>query len=104
MSTIVILLFRPFFSPTDLQPRMKSHLQVLIVVIMTFVQAESIADSTIDYNRDIRPILSENCLPCHGFDEKARQAELRLDVMDSAYADRNGTTAILPTSASRAKY
>jgi hypothetical protein len=40
----------------------------------------------IDYNWDVRPILSEYCFRCHGPDEKARRANLRLDQADSAYA------------------
>jgi hypothetical protein len=37
------------------------------------------ADAPIEYNRDIRPILAENCFKCHGPDSAARKAELRLD-------------------------
>jgi hypothetical protein len=42
------------------------------------------APPAIDYNRDIRPVLSENCFYCHGQDGNKRQAELRLDVRDAA--------------------
>ena len=44
----------------------------------------------IDYNWDVRPILSEYCFRCHGPDEKARRANLRLDQADSAYAALTG--------------
>ena len=37
-----------------------------------------------EYNRDVRPILAENCFACHGPDSAARKADLRLDVRDAA--------------------
>jgi hypothetical protein len=58
--------------------------------------AASAQEPPIKFNEQIRPILSENCLACHGLDAKKRQAELRLDDPESALADRGGTFAIKP--------
>src|SRR5688572_31205417 len=51
----------------------------------------------IDFSRDVLPILSANCFPCHGRDPSTREAKLRLDVRDDATRERNsGFTAIAP--------
>jgi hypothetical protein len=49
-----------------------------------------------DFNRDVRPILSENCFQCHGQDPAKREGKLRLDERAGATAVRDGIAAIVP--------
>ena len=59
--------------------------------------AGTTAPADIDFNRDIRPILSEKCFSCHGPDAGQRQASLRLDTADGIAVERNGKgPAVVP--------
>ncbi|MCX6380633.1 MAG: DUF1549 domain-containing protein, partial [Armatimonadetes bacterium] len=56
---------------------------------------KSVAPIKLRYNRDIRPIIAENCFPCHGPDSAARKADLRLDKFAEATMMKNGHAAIV---------
>lgn len=50
----------------------------------------------VDFNYDIRPIISSKCYHCHGPDAASRKAKLRLDIRDEALKERDGVRAIVP--------
>ena len=65
-------------------------------VLALLAMACALATEDIRFNRDIRPILSENCFYCHGQDPKHREAGLRLDVRDEAIKAHDGVIAVVP--------
>lgn len=55
----------------------------LLFVALFMSAAGTSAEERLKFNRDIRPILAENCLACHGPDSQQRKADLRVDLQES---------------------
>ncbi len=86
------------------QPRVRRP-WVTFAVLATGLLAAGITTSgpafaaeakTIDFSRDVLPILSDRCFHCHGPDETHREAGLRLDVRESAVEDLGGYATVVP--------
>ncbi len=63
---------------------MAKNSALVVVGFIVLIPASVRGDDKIEYNRDIRPILAENCFACHGPDSASRKAKLRLDQFDAA--------------------
>ncbi|HEY6168231.1 MAG TPA: c-type cytochrome domain-containing protein, partial [Verrucomicrobiae bacterium] len=84
--------------------RLTPHRNILPCLVLLFVVLVAISPSraqeplprTVEFNRDIRPILSDVCYKCHGPDKAKRKAGLRLDLEASAKAKIEDHFAIVP--------
>jgi len=70
------------------------HAAVAVVTFM--LPASTVLAESVEYSRDIKRLLSNSCFACHGPDENVREADLRLDVRESAVGDAG---AIVPGDA-----
>ena len=66
------------------------RLGMVLILLATSGWHQARGERPIDFDREVRPILSEHCYACHGPDQKARKAELRLDRKEDAFRDRGG--------------
>ena len=68
----------------------------MLIVFLLLTQAAAQAQTAVDFQREIRPVLSENCFQCHGPDSSTRMAGLRLDLKDGLFEGRKNGAVIVP--------
>ncbi len=75
---------------------------ICLACLYLFLPAVSAGDqkTSVDFNREVRPILSDNCFACHGPDENQRKARLRFDTKEGAFAKAG---VITPGDASKSR-
>ena len=78
-------------------------LRAAVLLLLAYSAPSVIADSEIDFSRDVLPILSDACFKCHGPDDDSREADLRFDDEQSAKLDRGGYAAVKPGDADKSE-
>lgn len=83
--------------PTSARPLCLRLCSLVVALILTGFAARPAAAAKVDFNREIRPILSDSCYACHGPDADKRKAGLRFDLKESALAKlKSDSFAIVP--------
>ncbi len=65
-----------------------------LFLVFSLFPVVGFSDDKIDFNRDVRPILSDKCFHCHGPDSKNQKSNLRFDSEERLFADYEGVKAV----------
>ena len=76
-----------------------SSISIALALGATWAGLWDLQAQTVDFQRDVRPILADKCFQCHGPDARAREAELRFDTREGAFAARTRGQPIVPGDA-----
>ncbi len=92
------------FQTTTGAALMRRTLMALVAWLAVFRTLHAASTSSIDFNRDIRPLLADNCYQCHGPDAAKRKAGLRLDQREGVLAKlESGDVAVVPGKPAESK-
>jgi hypothetical protein len=69
----------------------------LCVSLLAGISLAQGARDAVDFQREVRPILSENCFQCHGPDKATRMANLRLDTREGVFSKRAAGVVVVPS-------
>ena len=84
--------------------RFKRWGEGLLVSALLALSAKAVEPGRVDYNSQIRPLLSDRCFKCHGPDEKARKKKLRLDSREGMFKElKDGFAVVRPGDPTRSE-
>ena len=78
------------------RPRLSLAVALLVALAAGAPPVSGQGEEQVDYVRDVQPILEAFCYECHGEDRSLREADLRLDIKESAFKDLGGFPNIAP--------
>ncbi len=76
---------------------------IVLTALLSVSCGTSLLAEEVDFQRDIRPLLSDRCFKCHGFDDETREADFGLHLFDEATRDLGGYQAVKPGHSSESE-